>query len=90
MLGALPALGLAVAWGGMAAAALAPLAWWGAQLAHLWRRRELLALAPLDLALAPLADLLAVAIWAGGILGLAAAARERRPAALTLFRVAGS
>jgi ceramide glucosyltransferase len=68
VLGSLPALGLAALVGG-AAGALAPLAWWGAQLAHLWRRRELLALGPLDLALAPLADLLAVAIWAGGILG---------------------
>ena len=46
-----------------------PLGWWGAQLAHLWRRRALLALRPLDLALAPLVDLLAVAIWAGGLVG---------------------
>jgi ceramide glucosyltransferase len=67
VLGALPALALAAAGG--AAGLLAPLAWWGAQLAHLWLRRALLALEPVDLALAPLADLLAVAIWAGGIVG---------------------
>ncbi|HVH07925.1 MAG TPA: glycosyltransferase [Myxococcota bacterium] len=66
-LGAIPALALAALGG--SGGALAPLAWWGAQLAHLWRRRALLALTPLDLALAPLADLLAVVIWAGGILG---------------------
>lgn len=46
---------------------LAPIAWWGVQLVHLWRCRRILVLEPVDLALAPLADLLAVAIWTGGI-----------------------
>jgi ceramide glucosyltransferase len=67
VLGAVPAL-LLLATGGTAGLA-APLLWWGGQIAHLWRCRAILALEPLDLALAPLADLLAVAIWAGGILG---------------------
>jgi ceramide glucosyltransferase len=67
VLGPVPAL-LLLATGGVLGA-LAPVVWWGGLVAHLWRCRSLLALEPLDLALAPLADLLAVAIWAGGIVG---------------------
>jgi ceramide glucosyltransferase len=67
VLGPVPAL-LLLASGGTAGL-LAPLVWWGAQLAHLWQCRSLLALDPIDLVLAPLADLVSVAIWAGGIVG---------------------
>lgn len=68
--GPLPALLLAALWlarGGPGW--LVPLAWWGAQLAHLWRCRAPLGLRARDLALLPAADLLAIGVWAGGLFG---------------------
>jgi ceramide glucosyltransferase len=67
--GAIPALALALTLGGLAS--LAPFAWWGVELAELWRRRETLGLRARDLALVPGADVLAFASWAGGVFGRA-------------------
>ena len=46
-----------------------PLAWWGLQAGGLWRRRTLLGLEPLDLALLPLTDLLAFGLHLCGLAG---------------------
>jgi len=46
-----------------------PLAWWSLQAGALWRRRALLRLRPLDLALLPLADLLAFGVHVCGLGG---------------------
>jgi ceramide glucosyltransferase len=68
--GPLPALLLAGAWLARGGAGwLVPLGWWSVQLALVWRCRALLRLRGRDLALLPLADLLAVLVWAGGLLG---------------------
>lgn len=48
---------------------LLPLGWWGVQLAQLWGRRAILGLSVLDLPWLPLVDVLAVAVWAGGLVG---------------------
>jgi ceramide glucosyltransferase len=48
---------------------LLPLGWWGVQLAHLWRRRAILGLRASDLPWLPLVDVLAAAVWAGGLVG---------------------
>jgi ceramide glucosyltransferase len=72
--GAAPALGLALAsllGVGPALGGVAPLAWWLLQVPSLWRRRTALGLDARDLALVPLADLAALAIWAGGLVGRA-------------------
>jgi hypothetical protein len=68
--GAPPVLGLAALW--LAAGGpgwLLPLGWWAVQLAHLWRRRMVLGLRASDLAWLPAVDVLAVAVWAGGLVG---------------------
>jgi ceramide glucosyltransferase len=70
VLGPLPMLLLAALW--LAAGGpgwLLPAAWWGAQVAQLGRLRKLLGLRARDLGLAPTADLLAVGVWAGGLVG---------------------
>ncbi len=77
VLGPPPALLLGAAW--LAAGGpgwCIPLGWWAAQLALLWRRRALLGLRAGDLALLPAADLLAVALWAGGLFGSPAPPEE--------------
>ncbi len=48
-----------------------PVAWWALQGAQLWRRRGLLGLRTLDLALLPLADLLAFGLHLCGLVGRA-------------------
>ena len=68
--GPLPVLLLAALWlssGGPGG--LVPLGWWAAQLAEVWRCRASLALRARDLALLPAADLLAILVWAGGLVG---------------------
>ena len=65
----LPALLLAALWRPGRARLALPLAWWGAQLAHVWRAAPCSDLAPGDLALLPAADLLAALVWAGGFVG---------------------
>jgi ceramide glucosyltransferase len=70
VLGPLPALLLSLAWSVAGGPGwLAAVSYWSLQLAELWRLRELLGLRPRDLAWLPVADLLAVAIWAGGLAG---------------------
>jgi ceramide glucosyltransferase len=78
ILGPLPVLLLAAASFATGGPAwwLVPLGWWGVQLAHLWRRRALLGLRAADLPLLPAADLLAVAIWARGLVGSPAPPEE--------------
>jgi hypothetical protein len=71
VLGAVPLLlltALAAVAAGAAACAL-PLGWWGFQLAHLWRVRAVLGLRASDLPWVPAVDLLAAAVWAGGLFG---------------------
>ena len=68
--GAPPVLALAALW--LAAGGpgwLIALGWWGVQLAHLWRRRAVLGLSASDLAWLPVVDVLAVGVWAGGLVG---------------------
>jgi ceramide glucosyltransferase len=77
VLGPVPALLLAAAWLGAGGPGwCVPLGWWGVQLALLWRRRALLGLRAADLPLLPAADLLAVALWAGGLAGRPAPPEE--------------
>lgn len=71
VLGPLPVLLLAAleGAGGSSAAWALPAGWWAFQLAHLWCVRGILGLRASDLAWAPVADLLAVLVWAGGLAG---------------------
>jgi ceramide glucosyltransferase len=68
--GAPPVLGLAVLalLTGGPGWLVAP-AWWAVQLAQLWRRRAVLGLRASDLPWLPLVDVLAVLVWAGGLVG---------------------
>jgi ceramide glucosyltransferase len=65
--GSVPALLLAASGAGV----WLPLGWWALESVGLWRRRGILALRASDLALIPVADLLAFGVWLGGTLGRA-------------------
>ena len=65
--GSVPALLMAAAGSGL----WLPTAWWALESIWLWRRRALLGLRARDLLLQPLVDLLAVAVYVGGLFGRA-------------------